>query len=353
MNFMRMLGVVVLGSLMATPATAATLYIDPGTTTLFRGDAVTASIRIMPDEAISECINAADVVVSYPDSIQPVDVSIGRSILSVWVEDPVINKEAHTITFAGGIPNGYCGRVQGDPGLTNVLADIVFRSPGLQIGGTDSGDTAMIQFAPETQVYLNDGQGTQAELRTIPAVFTLDKSAGPGIVDDWRETVREDNTPPESFSISLERDTVAFSGRYFIVFSSSDKQTGISHYEVMEEPAAEFGTFSWGRTDAPWVRAMSPYELKDQSLNSTIRVRAYDKAGNEYVATLVPDPSLKTLSEAMLYTYIMIAALALLLIIIIVVLAVFIRRRLARRSDNNSDSTDTDSLEEEEDSEIV
>lgn len=347
MNFMRMLCVVVFCSLITSPALAATLYIDPGTTTLFRGDAITASVRIMPDEAMGECINAADVVISYPDSIQPVDVSIGRSILSVWVEDPVINKEAHTITFAGGIPNGYCGRVQGDPSLTNVLADIVFRSPGLQIGGSDSGDSALIQFAPETQVYLNDGQGTQASLRTVPAIFTLDKNAGPGIVDDWRETVRDDNTPPESFSISLERDTVAFSGKYFIVFSSSDKQTGISHYEVMEEPAAEFSTFSWGRTDAPWVRAMSPYELKDQSLNSTIRVRAYDKAGNEYVATLVPDPSLKTLSEAMLYTYILGAALVVLFLIIVVVIFLVIRRRLAKRAlaKEENDTDDSEDIE--------
>ena len=32
-----------------------------------------------------------------------------------------INKENRTVTFAGGIPNGYCGRVNGDPKLTNII----------------------------------------------------------------------------------------------------------------------------------------------------------------------------------------------------------------------------------------
>lgn len=346
MKFTWVFGVVVLSLVLVSPVQAVTLYLDPGTATLFRGDAITASVRIMPDQTAGECINATDVVVTYPESIQPVDVSIGRSILSVWVEDPVINKEARTITFAGGIPNGYCGRVEGDPGLTNVLADIVFRSPGLQIGGAESGDMAIIDFAPETRVYLNDGQGTEAQLRTVPAMLTLDKNAGPGIVDDWREAVRDDNVPPEGFSISLERDTVAFSGKYFIVFSTTDKQTGISHYEVMEEPAAEFGTFSWGRTDAPWIRAISPYELKDQTLNSTIRVRAYDKAGNEYVATLVPDESKRTMSQAALMGYVLAAALAVFGSIVLVVLALYIRRTRKKSTPEQTLSDDENDSDE-------
>lgn len=312
-------------------ALAATLYIDPGIATLYRGDAVTASVRIMPDQNSGECINAADVVISYPPSIQPVDVSIGRSIFSVWVEDPIINKETRTITFAGGVPNGYCGRVQGDPSLTNVLADIVFRSPGLQIGVADSGNQAVIEFAPETQVFLNDGQGTPAQLTTLPSTLTLETTVGPELTDEWRDAVRADNIPPESFSISLERDPVAFAGEYFIVFSTSDKQTGLSHYEVMEEPISEFGQFAWGRADAPWIRAVSPYVLKDQSLRSTIRVRAFDKAGNEYVATLVPDESLQTLSKQTIVTVGVLVSLLIVLVILIVLGIWWFRRRVALR----------------------
>lgn len=328
-------------------AEAVSLYLDPGTATLFRGDALTAAVRIMPEEANSECINAVDVVVTYPESIQPVDVSIGRSILSVWVESPVINKELRTITFAGGIPNGYCGRVEGDPSLTNVLADIVFRSPGLQIGGTAGGDEAMIEFAPESKVYLNDGQGTEAALRTVPARITLEKTAGSGIVDEWREEVRDDNIPPESFSIQLEKDPT---GQYYIIAQTTDKQTGISHYEVIEEPIAEIATFNWGRTDAPWVRMENNYHhrLTDQTLNSIIRVRAYDKAGNEYVATYVPDESIRTLSKNALYTYILMAALGVLGIVILLVAVVYIRRRLKRRAQRNENIDDEAEVLEED-----
>lgn len=327
-------------------AFAATLYIDPGIATLYRGDAVTASVRIMPDQSSGECINAADVVISYPPSVQPVDVSIGRSIFSVWVEDPIINKETRTITFAGGVPNGYCGRVQGDPSLTNVLADIVFRSPGLQIGVADTGSQAIIEFAPGTQVFLNDGQGTPAPLTTLPSTLTLESTVGAELTDEWREAVRSDNIPPESFSISLERDPVAFAGEYFIVFSTSDKQTGLSHYEVMEEPIAEFGRFAWGRADAPWIRTMSPYVLKDQSLHSTIRVRAFDKAGNEYVATLVPDPSLQTLSKQTIMTIGFLGSIFVVTLVMLGALFVWWMRRQAAKREESVQAADIEPSDE-------
>jgi len=320
---------------------AATIYIDPGVATLYRGDAITTSVRLMPDQSKSECINTVDAVIRYPENIQPVDVSIGRSIFSVWVEPPTINKENRTITFAGGIPNGYCGRVQGDPGLTNVITDIIFRSPGLQIGGTPADNSALIDFAPETTVYLNDGQGTKAPLLALGSTLTLEPGAGPGIVDDWREDVRQDIISPEEFSISLERDTLAFSGRYYIIFSTTDKQTGISHFEVMEEPSSEFSSFAWGRTDAPWVKEASPYVLKDQSLNSTIRVRAFDKAGNQYVATLVPDESMRLISKQATVFYVTLGVGILVILGLIIGLFVwFKKRRRNISSQNNGDNND-------------
>lgn len=310
------------------PAEAASLYIDPGSGNLFRGDAVTVSVRLMPDQIAGECINVVDAVIQYSENIQPVDVSIGKSIFNVWVETPTINKENQTISFAGGIPNGYCGRVPGDPNFTNIIAEIVFRSPGLQIGAVAAGNTAMINFTEETQAYLNDGQGTKAPLTFYGSTLTLDANAGAnGITDTWREAVRNDMIPPEKFSIDLEKDTVAFSGKYFIVFGTTDKQTGISHYEVMEEPLSELGRFTWGGTNEPWIRAASPFVLKDQSLSSTIRVKAFDKAGNEYIATLIPDTSLQTISKAELMFYGLVGGISVLVIVLVALLILFVRRR--------------------------
>lgn len=319
-------------------AQAATIYVDPAFKTLNRGDAMTTAVRIMPDREASECINVIDAVLTYSDNIQPVDVSIGKSILNVWVESPKINREEHTITFAGGIPNGYCGRVDGDPGMTNILAEIVFRSPGLQVGGSDD-NQAFIDFAPETQALLNDGQGTRAPLNFLGSVITLEKTPSPeGITDDWRESVREDNTPPEEFSIVLTKDDVAFNGSYFIVFSTSDKQTGISHYEVMEESVTELGRFAWGGVGVPWVTTNSPYVLDDQSLNSVIRVKAVDKAGNEYVATLVPDETMRTMSTNQILTYVSIGIGGLIILLLVFGFWYFFKKRRIKQLEDVSEN---------------
>jgi hypothetical protein len=269
-------------------AQAATLYIDPPQPALNRGDAVTLSIRLDTDEAAGECINAIDGVISYNDAINPVDISIGQSIFPVWVEQPTIDRENRRITFAGGIPNGYCGRVEGDPRLTNTILQLVVRAPGLTVGSASTDSQGIVSFAAETKAYLNDGFGTEASLQTLGAQITLNQVVGNEIVDDWREVVAADTIPPEAFSITLERDDFAFNQEYYIVFNTTDKQSGISYYEVIEELPEQARLFGFGAATAPWLETRSPYILKDQTLRSTIRVRAIDKAGNEYIATLPP-----------------------------------------------------------------
>ena len=198
----------------------------------------------------------------------------------------------------------------------------------MQVGGGSDDTEAHVDFAPETQVLLNDGAGTRAPLTSLGGTFTLEKTAGDdGVVDAWREAVRQDTNPPEQFSITLTRDEIAFAGKHFIVFSTTDKQTGISHYEVNEEPVLEFSQFKWGGVGVPWVKAESPYVLEDQSLNSIIRVKAIDKAGNEYIATYIPDESLQTISKNEIITYSVLGALGFILLLIIGMLWFFIRRR--------------------------
>ena len=272
----------------ADSVSAATLYIDPPRPTLNRGDSVTLSVRLDTDEAADECINAIDGVITYNEAINPVDISIGQSIFPIWVEQPVIDKENRTITFAGGIPNGYCGRVEGDPRLTNTLLQIIFRAPGLTVGGGELPPLGTVTFKPETRAFLNDGFGTEAQLQTLGAELTLNQVVGNTSVDDWRTVSAEDTIPPEEFSITLEKDDYAFDKKHYIVFNTTDKQSGISHYEVIEEPVEDTRLFTFGAATTVWTEARSPYVLTDQSLKSTIRVRAVDKAGNEYIATLAP-----------------------------------------------------------------
>lgn len=305
---------------------AATLYIDPNETHSFRADSVTLSVRIDTDEG--ECINTVDAVVSYDPSIAAVDVSRGDSILTLWVEDPVIDQEAHTITFAGGIPNGYCGRVPGDPRLTNVIAKLVFQVPGFSVGGGGNSKVAEVSFAPETRVMLNDGYGTEAPLKTFGAKIALDDNAGSAITDGWGATVAADDIPPSPFSIELVQNSEVFSGKYYIVFSTTDKQSGIDHYEVYEEPIEELSLFRWGVPDTAWVEAKNPYVLVDQDMKSVIRVKAIDKAGNERIAIYAPEETSRIMDPRTLITVLVSALLALALVTLF---AFFIRKRLAKK----------------------
>lgn len=273
---------------------AALLYFDPGEVEVHRGDTVTLALRIDTDEG--ECINTVDAVIHYDPSMRAVDVSRGNSILNLWVEEPKINETNHTITFAGGLSGGYCGRISGDPSLTNVVLELVFRSPGLSIGGGDN-QSARVWLGDESQVLLHDGYGTNATVRLQDARINLLSNPGNAPSDEWTTKVQNDEEIPADFDITLAKDEFAFSGKYFITFNSSDKQSGIDHYEVMEEPFKEFYSFKWGRADAPWIKTQSPYVLTDQTLNSTIRVRVMDKAGNERIAVLVPDVALRSMSR--------------------------------------------------------
>lgn len=310
-------------------AHAASLYMDPPFSSLGRGDAITMSVRLDTDEANDECINAVDAVIRYSEDVILTDVSTGDSIFSMWVERPKIDQVNRTVTFAGGIPNGYCGRVIGDPRLTNTLAQLIFRSPGFSIGqNTGATSTAKIEFAPETTAYLNDGFGTKAELALFGASIDLSKNPSAELKDPWRDAVVSDDIDPEPFSINLFKNDTAFNGRYFISFNTSDKQTGIDQYQVMEEVLKEFWTFDWGRADAPWIVTPSPYELKDQSLNSIIRVKAIDKAGNEHIATLVPDEAMRTIPTSAIIFY---AAAAFVTLIILVMVGVAVRTFIKRR----------------------
>lgn len=317
-------------------AHAALLYFDPAVTELSRGDTTTLGLRIDTDEG--ECINTVDAIIKYDPSIRAVDISRGSSILSLWLEDPVINEASSTITLAGGIPGGYCGRIAGDPNLTTLIAEIVFRSPGFNVGGGGTAQSANIWIDDASQVLLHDGFGTPSNLRTQGATISLLSTPASTTSDTWTTRVQEDTIPPSDFLITLSKDNVAFNGKYFISFSSLDKQSGIDHYEIMEEPFVDFYLFKWGRADAPWRAIQSPYILKDQSLNSTIRVKAIDKAGNETVSTLVPDEAIRSVSHNRLITY-AVGVGTLILILILVGYVLWRRKRKLVDSYNHESSS--------------
>lgn len=274
-------------------AKAATLYLDPVSIKVGMKDVFEVQVKVGLEAG--ECINAARIGLIFPPEVLSAkDFNSGESIFSLWVEKPSASdmsgiSQSGKIFFSGGLPGGYCGQIPGDPGESNVLGSVIFNavSPVLF-------HKAGVDFDAETEVYLNDGQGTKAKIETQGLKIEVDENQT-AKKDDWEMKILEDKTPPEPFVIEISRDPKVAEGRSFIVFSTTDKQTGVDHYEVLEAKPknvlASLNKLSWldklkkiwgGQiTSAAFEKANSPYILKDQALRSVIKVKAVDRAGNE------------------------------------------------------------------------
>lgn len=282
--------------LLALPvAHAATLSIDPPAGHFGPGDTFVLTVRL--DTLVDECVNAASVVVNYPtDWMKASAVSKGESLLTLWPEEPSIDLAKGVVRFDGGIPAGYCGRVQGDPGKTNILAKIVFTIPGNMIGGktTTGSEHLAVTFAPDTKVLLNDGFGTAAPLTLVSGAYVRELTSL-GLKNEWTDIVHEDTVPPELFRVELEHDANTYQGKYFIVFATVDKQSGVHHYEVSEDDPEQFGFVRGKKYEkALFTTTKSPYVLADQELKSRVIVRAFDHAGNVSEAILSPQNGVKS-----------------------------------------------------------
>ncbi len=252
---------VLLGFLWASPVHAASILVDTPDNAYGPADTFIATIRLDNED---ECLNAVHVALGFPqDMLRAVDFGKGNSILSLWVEEPVLDNEHGVVTFSGGIPGGYCGRIQGDPALSNVLGKVVFTVVG------EENTTVPITVLSPTQVYLHDGTGTAVEVTSQHGTVAL-VSEPTGNTNAWIDEVEADVIPPDPFTVEVQTTHGIFSGRYYLVFATQDKQSGIDHYEYLDQGA--------------WKVAESPYPLKGPFNLKEVQVRAIDKAGNERVA---------------------------------------------------------------------
>ncbi len=336
MFFLRSIIFLILFSISAATASAASIYLEPQSGSYAQGTSFSIKVRV---DNQNECINAGSFVLEYPNtSIRAIDVVRGESIFTLWTEDPVIDHENGHVRFSGGIPGGYCGRIEGDPGLTNVIAEVIFQVPGFTIGERGP-DTGAVILGEDTTILLNDGRGTPAELVKGTSVFNI-VPPGQGETNfDWFREVSEDTIKPEPFSIELIRDESVWDGRWFIVFNTLDKQSGIDHFEVYETDIKNEG-FVHGKRDVAsiWKDARSPYLLEDQSLNSVIRVRAFDKAGNDRIAGFVPDETLRETTREPLSKELFYIVLSLIGILAVGGIVFLMYRKLSKKTKEERDT---------------
>lgn len=224
-----------------TFAFAATLTLAPTPSSVGVGDVVLVTLSVTS----ADSVNAFSGTLNYSKNLVPVSVSDGNSIVSLWITPPTASRTG--VSFAGAVPGGYAG--------TGKLFSVIFRA-------TSAGNADISVSDP--QVLLNDGNGTAASVSTSPLNLSIASVSVGGYV------AQTDTTPPEAFTPLLE---VGPDGKYYLDFSTVDKQSGVNQYEVAEHrPISPF---------APaFALATSPYLLRDQNLTSDIEVRAVDASGN-------------------------------------------------------------------------
>jgi len=244
--------------LLPTVVFGAILYLEPAEGQHYLEDVFVTEIKINSE---GEEINTIKVDLTFSQELlDAVDFSKGNSILTLWPEGPSFSNQTGKIYFVGGIPSGYSGK-------DGLLGKIIFKAK-------KEGE-ATVQIEEDSQVLLNDGMGTPAKLNTGGAIFRVLAEKREVPEDEWQKLLEKDKIPPDPFEIKIGKEATVFEGKYFIAFSTIDKQTGIDYYEVKEGKRV-------------WEKAESPHLLEDQSLRSKISVKAVDKAGNERISEYFP-----------------------------------------------------------------
>lgn len=241
-------------------AFAVSLDLESGAILPSVGDPIEITLSM---DAEGSSINALEGAIQIPDGLEVLAVRYGSSVVPFWIEQPKL--AGNTISYAGIIPNGLS--TSENQKKASILTFVLrARTEGEYV----------ISIASSTQALLNDGLGTKAILKSGQLLI----NAIPG--GTATHYTFNDTIPPEPFTPLISRSSELFNGDYFIAFSSTDRESGLSHYEIAE-------TKTWtSAARLKWRPAISPERLDDQTLSSTIYIKAVDQDGNERISIIGP-----------------------------------------------------------------
>jgi hypothetical protein len=243
-SFIAAVGMGALIALMPLSAWAATLYFKqvPGTGRV--------SVYLDTSERV---INTLEGTVDVTSGMVT-NVGFGGSVVPLWLEQP----QRDHLSFSGVIPGGYEGK-------EGKLFDLEFK------GGTNTNLSIS-----NAKAYINDGEGTAADLVVTP----LQVHVTEGITT----LANKDMQAPVFSEVQIARDAALFGGDWFAAFNAHDEQSGISGYEIAERA----GDSTEDIDKLRWRAASSPVRLEDQVRQSTVFIRARDGAGNVAVTSSRP-----------------------------------------------------------------
>ena len=212
-----------------------------------------------------EPVNAVEGRIIFPEDMLVVkEISDGNSSINFWVERPR-SELPGVVIFSGVTPGGFSG-------VNNLLFSVTFEAKKTGMA------TISISNAKALQ---NDGEGTEAALSLRNVAVEIKAGDSSTRKEEVKDTVQ-----PEPFALSVARNPSVYDGEWFVAFATSDKDSGVSRYEVKEF------RFSFLSFLSPWTHAESPYVLKDQNLKSYTVVKAIDYTENERISIVAPQKSL-------------------------------------------------------------
>jgi len=249
-------------------------------------------------DAQGQSINAVEGEIVFPNELLELeDIRDGDSIINLWIERPRAPRET---VFSGVIPGGFEGVLSPyyEGYRPGKIFSLIFQAKSVGEG---------IVEVKNAQALLHDGLGTSTELSISTFSFAIRET---GREIEREPLVEKDTDLPEPFTPQIAKEPTIFDGKYFVVFVTQDKGSGIDHYEMQENRKEKI-------ENRKWIEAESPYVLKDQALKSSIYVKAVDRAGNERIAVIPPENELSLYEKYFIWIIILVGILGLIFLSIL------------------------------------
>lgn len=252
--------------LIFAPVFAAELFIESAGQEVKVGQQFEVELFV---NTAQEDINAFEGKIIFPGDILDLkEIRDGDTIVNFWIEKPhqpqaTGDKRQGEIVFSGITPGGFNG-------TKGFIFSAIFEGKKEGTAKFEIGDARTLR---------NDGTGSAAPLMMVPSEITV-SSGTPAEIPLVPKI--KDTEPPEAFVPEIAKDPTLFEDKWFVVFATQDKSSGVDHYEIKESRQRILSIFG------KWVTAESPYVLADQELRSFIWIKAVDKAGNVRIEKVLP-----------------------------------------------------------------
>ena len=196
-------------SLVAWPVFAADMFFLPEAKNLRPGEIYEAKLLI----SSKETVNAFEGKILFSkNNLRAEEIRDGNSLVNLWIERPQ-ERESGVVSFSGVTPGGYAGE-------NGYLFSIIFEALGNGSGQVELKDVKALK---------NDGHGTPAQIYLKPLVYKISGDPAGPESELTKKPIMVDNNPPEEFKPEIVFIDEINGGKWFVVFTAQDKESGLDH----------------------------------------------------------------------------------------------------------------------------